>query len=318
MSASVVRGLPAYPLGPAVVAIGMFDGVHLGHRALLSRTIRLARERETFAAVVTFDTDPEHVLRPRASVPQLLDLEDRLHHLTAAGVDVVLVLPFDRDLAERTAEEFVDEMLVPCFPPDTLVVGTDFRLGRGGACDARRLADLSHDRGMGVESQDLVLVDGGPVSATRIRTLIADGQVREAARLLDRPHVCKGLVTEGRGTGRGLGAPTANLDFDRAIAVPADGVYACVACIGDRADRGRPAAVSVGPPPSYEDAPAALEAHVLDFEGDLYGQTLRIGFVERLRAQRRFDDESVLTRAIAEDVERVRALVPGGDDCANL
>ena len=299
-----------------MVAVGMFDGVHLGHRALLDRTVELARERGVGSAVLTFDTDPEHVLRPHAFVPQLLDLEDRVRHIAAAGVDVVLVLPFDRDLADRTAEEFLDTVLIPAFPPDTLVVGSDFRLGRGGSCDTRRLAELSRERGIAVESHDLVVVDGAPVSATRIRGLIADGHVREAALLLDRPHACTGLGSEGRGAGRGLGAPTANLDYDRDIAVPVDGVYACMACIDD--SQARPAAVSVGPAPSYEDARAEVEAHILDFEGDLYGQMLRIGFVERLRDQRRFGDEDSLARAIAMDVDRVRALVPGGDDCANL
>ena len=316
MSTSVAREVPTHPMGRAVVAVGMFDGVHRGHRALLERTVELARGTGALSAVATFDTDPEHVLRPDASVPQLLDLEDRVRYIASADVEVVLVLPFDRELADRTAEEFLDAVLIPAFPPETLVVGSDFRLGRGGACDTRRLTELSRDRRIEVESHELVVVDGAPVSATRIRRLISDGRVREAALLLGRPHACKGLVVEGRGAGRRLGAPTANIDYDRDIAVPADGVYACVACIDD--SQGRPAAVSVGPAPSYEDAKAEVEAHILDFDGELYGRMLRIGFIERLRDQRRFDDEASLARAIAADVERVRTLVPGGDECANL
>jgi riboflavin kinase/FMN adenylyltransferase len=316
MRASVASEVPARPLGRAVVAVGMFDGVHLGHRALLDRTVQLARERGVLSAVATFDTDPEHVLRPEAFVPQLLDLEDRLRRIDATGVDVVLVLPFDRDLADRTAEEFLDTILMPAFPPERLVVGSDFRLGRGGSCDTKRLVELSRERGVTVEPHDLIVVDGAPVSATRIRGLIAEGRVREAALLLGRPHACKGLVVQGRGSGRGLGAPTANMDIDPDIAVPADGVYACVACIGE--SQGRPAAVSVGPAPSYDDAKAGIEAHILDFEGDLYGRALRVGFIERLRDQHRFDDEEALAEAIAADVERVRELVPADGDCASL
>jgi riboflavin kinase/FMN adenylyltransferase len=317
VTARVVQGVPPTPLGDAVVAIGMFDGVHLGHQALLERTVALARERALEPAVVTFDTDPEHVLRPAATVPQLLDLDDRIRHISAAGIATVLVLGFDRALASLTAADFLDAMVLPAFPPQAIVVGSDFRLGRGGESDASDLAHLAAERGSELESHPLVAIDGADVSATRIRALIAEGAVRAAASLLGRPHVCKGPVVPGRGAGHRLGAPTANVDVDREVAVPSDGVYACMACLDD-VPEALAAAVSVGQPPTYENAPPVVEAHLIDFGGDIYGRTLRLGFVQRLREQERFAHEDALAEAIAGDVERVRALVRPGPGCANL
>jgi riboflavin kinase/FMN adenylyltransferase len=317
VKARVIRGVPATPLGGAIVAVGMFDGVHLGHRALLERTVALARERGFEPAVVTFDTDPEHVLRPTATVPQLLDLDDRIRHISAIGITTVLVLGFDRALASLTAADFLDVMVFPAFPPDTIVVGADFRLGKGGQCDAAELGRLAAARGSQLEPHPLVIIDGAEVSATRIRALVADGAMRETTRLLGRPHVCKGPVVAGRGAGHRLGAPTANVDVEREVAVPRDGVYACMACLDD-ATKALPAAVSVGQPPTYEGAPPVVEAHLIDFDGDIYGRTLRLGFVERLRGQERFSDEDALADAIADDVERVRGLVRPGPGCANL
>jgi len=306
VTASTIWTAHIPPLGEAVVGIGAFDGVHLGHQALLSHAVTRASALGVPAIAVTFDTDPEHVVDPSHHVSQLLDLPSRLRLLAHCGMDHVLVIPFDSMMASMSPEAFVHDVLVPAFPPKIVVVGSDFRFGEGASGDVESLRRLGRLHSFDTDSFDIVDADGAPISSTRIRDLITAGSVRDAATLLGRPHSVHGLVVPGRGAGHLVGAPTANLVVDPISALPASGVYAANIDLGGHS---HPAAVSVGTPPSFPDDQVDVEAHLIDFDGDLYGTTLDVAFVERLHGHRRFTDEASLSKAIHADIEKARDLL---------
>jgi riboflavin kinase/FMN adenylyltransferase len=290
------------PLGPAVAAVGVFDGVHIGHQALIRDALMLARAKDALSVVVTFDRDPDQVVDPVAASPQLLDLDDKLTLLAEQGPDVVLVVPFDEALAAMPPLVFLDEVLVASVRPVAAVVGYDFRFGHRAEGDVDLLVRYGAQHDFTVLAHDLVRVGGEPVTSTRIRALVAAGDVAGAAALLGRPHRLKGTVVPGRHTGHDLGAPTANLEIATYTALPADGVYAASTVVAGVA---YPAAVSVGVPPTFPDAKAVLEVHVVGFDGDLYGRTLGVEFLDRVRDQRRFETAEALTEQIAADVQLV-------------
>ncbi len=294
------------PLGAAVCAIGVFDGVHLGHQALIADTVERARDTGATAAVVTFDRDPELVVSPDGAPPQLLVLADKLRYIRECGPDVVLVVPFDAQMAALPPERFLSEVLLAAFLPIAAVVGRDFRFGRFASGTVDTLERYGADHGFAVVPHELVEVDGLPVTSTRIRSAIGAGDVALATRLLGREHIVHGRVVSGRGIGHDLGVPTANLSVPSATALPVPGVYAGYAEVDGVT---YPAAVSVGRPPSFPEAIDDLEAHLVDFEGDLYGQEIAVRFVARLRDLRRIDDTAELARSIAADVANVRALL---------
>jgi riboflavin kinase/FMN adenylyltransferase len=292
-------------MGPAVAALGVFDGVHVGHQALVHDTVALARDEGVPAVVVTFDRDPDQVVTPASASPQLLTLEDKLALLLQAGADLVLVMPFTNELAQTPPLVFLDEVLLETMTPRCVVVGCDFRFGHRAEGDVDILVRYGAAHGFSVVAHDLVHDAGAPVTSTRIRTLVAEGEVREAARLLGRPHRVTGEVGHGRGEGAELDAPTANLVTAPFTALPAAGVYAGRTRIDGI---GYPAAVSVGVPPSFPDSTDTLEVHLLGFRGDLYGRTLTVEFLERLRAQRAFTDPRELADAIRADIAQVRRI----------
>ncbi|MCL4079604.1 bifunctional riboflavin kinase/FAD synthetase [Coriobacteriia bacterium Es71-Z0120] len=308
MSTRILTFAPTMlPLGRAVAAIGVFDGVHLGHQALVRACRERASEEGVASAVITFDRDPDRVVAPDRAAPQLLELEDKISFLAELGVDAVVVVPFDTATASMAPERFVDETLLRACTPVAVVVGEDFRFGRNASGDVDALRELGATRRFEVVPQPLVRVDGEPVTSTRIRSLVRAGDVATAAMLLGRPHRVRGLVVHGRGAGARLGAPTANLRPHPYAATPADGVYAAWGVLGDER---YPAAVSVGSPPTFPAAAAAIEAHLLEpVSEDLYGADLALDFVERLRDLERFEDEDSLSSAIARDVERARVLL---------
>jgi riboflavin kinase/FMN adenylyltransferase len=293
------------PMGRCVAALGVFDGVHIGHQALIHDAIALARGEDALAVVVTFDRDPDQVVTPGAASPQLLCLDDKLTLLSQLGADAVLVMPFTEDIARTPPLVFLDEVLLRSLTPVSIVVGYDFRFGHRAEGNVDVLVRYGAEHGFSVVAHDLVRDDGSPVSSTRIRSLVAAGDVTEAARLLGRPHRVCGQVEHGRGAGASLDAPTANLVASPYAALPADGVYAGRVEIDGTT---YPAAVSVGVPPSFPEARDALEVHLLDFSGDLYGRTLTVEFLRRLRDQRAFDDATALMAAIHADVEEVRRI----------
>lgn len=301
-------GMPT--LGSAVVAIGVFDGVHLGHQMLVKDAIGLARTSDARAVVLTFDRDPDRVVMPDKAAPQLLELEDKVRLLAELGPDIVLVVPFDTAVAAMTPEAFIDHVLLASVTPIAVAVGHDFRFGTRASGDIGTLQDSGRVHGFTVRSHDLLQADGAPVTSTRIRAMLAQGDVGGATRLLGRRHFVTGRVTRGRGAGHELGVPTANVMTHSWTALPADGVYAGRARVGDT---WHDCAVSVGLPPTFPGASDLLEAHLIDYdEPDLYGETLTVEFVGRVRDQRRFSAREELTAAITADIKTVRELLESG------
>lgn len=300
-STLVSWGVDAPSIGRCLVAIGAFDGVHLGHQQLIRDLIARARARGTRAVVLTFDRDPELIVMPEQAAPQLMQLDDKLEALEAVGADALLVVPFDRHVAALTPERFVDALLLHACAPLELAVGEGFRFGAHAAGDVAELARLGAARGFGVHVQPLVTCDGRVVSSTRIRSLLSEGAVADAAALLTRPHRVRGTVVHGRGVGRSLlGIPTANLRTDLSAALPAEGVYAGVARVGERT---LPAAVSVGLAPTFAEARELVEAHLIGYEGPpLYDAELAIDFYERLRSQQRFTSMEQLAATMRDDI----------------
>lgn len=305
-------GRGAHTLGKAprprsVCAIGAFDGVHRGHRALIARAREEADARGDELVVVTFSPDPSVVLAPSHPQRMLLSDEARLRALgSAPGVDRLVVLDFTPGLASLPYDRFVRETLGALCRLDCIVVGEDFRLGAGGAGDVAALSALGRSDGFEVVGMELADECGAPITATRIRGLLADGAVEEAAGLLGRCHYVSGTVEHGRGEGTGFGFPTANVRVGEGAALPAEGVYAGYVACGDIA---WPAAINVGKPRSFspgEEGAPFLEATLLGFEGSLYGACVSVAFARWLRAPRAFGSVEELERAVLGNVEWVR------------
>jgi len=299
-------------LGAATVAIGVFDGVHVGHQSLLRDTVTDADGRGVQAVAVTFDRDPDQVVSPSTAAPQLLTLADKLRYISDTGIDVILVVPFTPALAEMAPESFVDSTLVGAMRPASVHVGRDFHFGSRATGDITTLQRLGLTHGFEVCPHDLVTATGSPVTSTRIRALIAAGEIETATALLGRRPRVSGRVRRGRGEGAKLGFPTANIAPVPFAALPADGVYAGRAILEDGIEWA--AAISVGTPPTFPEARDYLEAHLVAFEGDLYEQMVTLEFFEKLRDQQAYASLSDLTDAIAGDVADALEIAGFDDD----
>jgi riboflavin kinase / FMN adenylyltransferase len=275
--------------GPRSVAIGTFDGVHLGHREVI-------RGSDT---VLTFDPHPLSVIHPEATPKLLNPFPVKRDLIAGLGVEELVVIPFDRGFSEQSAEEFVQDVLIGRLGAERVSVGENFRFGKR----ARGTAEFLRSYGeFETNVTPLVEVEGETVSSTQIRGLVAAGEVKEAAAFLGGPFLFEGEVVEGDRRGRTLDMPTANVVPDDAFVHPGPGVYAAFA-------HGHAAAVNVGVRPTFETGRGLLvEAHLIDFEGDLYGQTLRIAFVERMRGERRFASVDALVEQMNRDVQEARAI----------
>jgi riboflavin kinase/FMN adenylyltransferase len=300
----------------SVVTIGAYDGVHQGHQKVLRLVRDLADARGLDACLVTFDRHPAQVVRPDSAPRLLTSLDQKLELLTALDLlDVVCVLRFDEDRSRETAEEFVREVLVGLLRARVVVVGADFHFGHKRGGNVALLEQMGKDLGFEVVGLGLVAPeddrDREPFSSTRVRGALAAGDVAAAAMLLGRPHEVRGTVVRGDQRGRELGFPTANVAVPEEICLPADGIYAGEYQGPDGA--WRPAAISLGRRPTfYEDAEhSLLEAYLLDFDGDLYGQPAAVRFVARLRGEQRFDSVDDLVAQMTKDVEAARRLVGG-------
>lgn len=309
MSVPVVTWEPNMrPLGEIVVAMGVFDGVHLGHQSLLGAAAREARRRGVRSVALTFDRDPDQIVTPDEASPQLLTLDDKVRFIGECGIDLVLIVPFTAEVARITAEDFLDLVLGSIGRVLSVHVGENFRFGARALGDVDMLYGWESEHGdVAVEAHDLVRIEGVPVTSTRIRGLIADGDIAAARVLLGRYPRLTGDVVHGRGEGAKLGVPTANVTPVRYAAVPADGVYAGRAILPNHSVW--PAAISVGTPPTFPEARDYVEVHVLGFNGDLYDQRLTVEFVSHIRDQRAFGSLAELTAAIHADIEQARGIL---------
>lgn len=298
--------------GASVVAIGKFDGVHAGHRAVIARLKEDAAASGARSVAVTFDRNPLALLRPELCPENVVTVERKLELLGELGLDATLLLTFDRELASRTAEEFVSEILVGALRVSTVLVGRDFRFGRGGAGTPELLAQLGPLHGFTVDVVDDVYLEGSErrVSSSWIRDLLAAGDVRSAAKVLGRPVDVRGEVVHGLKRGRELGFPTANLSMIVDALVPADGVYAGWLTDHDTGVR-HPSAISVGTNPTFDDVLIRqVEAHVLDEDAlDLYGHDVTVEFTARLRGMEAFDGMDALIVQIGADVAAAREVL---------
>ena len=290
----IVRGLESFPpdAGPSAVALGVFDGIHLGHRAILGTAVAQARRHALAALACTFEPHPMEVLQPgRAPLP-LTTLPERLELIAGTGIDTAVIVAFTPAVAAVEPETFVRDVLVGALQARHVVVGFNHRFGRGARGDARLLQRLGRDLGFQAHVVEPTTVDGVPVSSSEIR----------AARLLGRPYSVHGEVVRGAGRGRTLGFPTANVKTDRSLSLPA-GVYACHAVVGASGYR---AVINIGVRPTFDEAALVVEVHLLEFSGDLYGSRINLHFLRRLRDEQKFADVEALRTQIARDVAAAR------------
>jgi riboflavin kinase/FMN adenylyltransferase len=298
-------GLPSEPLGPTSLTMGSFDGVHLGHQAVLSRTAGYARANALDATWITFDPHPRCVLDPANCPPQITTLEERMGQVEPLGFDHAIVIEFNLDLAALSAELFMSRVLA-AMALRHLVAGPDFALGRGRKGNVAWLHQHGRDHGYDVEVVSPLVLDGEEVHSSEVRRLLTLGDIGRANRLLGRPYTIGGLVEPGDRIGRQIGWPTVNLAIPPNKLVPARGIYAGWAISPSGQHQ---AAISIGYRPTFDKTELRVEAYLLDFEGDLYQQKLELRFIARLREERKFGSAVELSRAIAQDVEETRRLL---------
>jgi riboflavin kinase/FMN adenylyltransferase len=306
----IVRGLDQYPADapPSVVAQGTFDGIHLGHQAVIRTAVERARTLGVRPVAVTFDPNPLAVLRPAEAPPELLPLEERLDRIAELGPDVCLVIPFTTQFAEVEADAYVKDVLLGLLRAREIVVGFNHAFGRGARGTPELLARTAGAAGVSVHVVPPLRVDGHAVSSTSIREALRQGDVRQAASFLGRPYALRGVVARGAARGRTLGFPTANLTAPPGLPL-ADGVYAARA---EWDGRSAPAVVNVGVRPTVDGATRLVEAHLLGVSPDLYGRALTLAFLHRIRSERRFDSVDALRAQIAADAAIARRLLGDG------
>ena len=296
-----------------VLTIGSFDGVHLGHRAIVRKVVERARQRNGTPCVLTMRPHPREFFSPERPPNLLTDERKKARLLADIGVQVLFVLPFNRDVAGMSKERFLEEILVGRCRVREVVVGHDFRFGKGAEGDYEFLQAFCRERGIGVAQVAPVQVDGERVSSTLVRECLLQGDIDRAAQLLGRRYSIAGQVIRGRGIGVRLGFPTANIKPNH-TAVPAQGVYAAKAWIHDV---DYPAAVNIGIAPTISHADLTIEAHLLDFSRDITGGGIELEFFQRLRPERKFPSRDALVEQIARDVETVRAFFATGGSCTD-
>ncbi len=296
------RDFAAWPTGPIHLAIGVFDGMHLGHRALVARLARGAREDHAIAVAATFDPLPIHVLAPGAPASALSDVSDRVRLLREAGAEGIVVFRFDSTFAKISADEFLDRVRA-AGDVRRIVVGPDFHFGRRAEGDVEMLRARGKRDGFVPDVMTPIESDGAIVSSTRIRNLLLAGDVEGAARLLGRPYGVRGRVMHGAKRGRALGFPTINLALPNERLLPRDGIYAVWAEMGEGRFK---AAATLGVRPTVGGGERVLEAYLLDFSGDLFADEVEVAFVKRLRDEIAFASPADLSAQIARDVEETK------------
>ena len=314
------HGLDAVPggWGRCVATIGVFDGVHRGHQSIIAKAVKLAADLGVPSALLTFVPHPSEVVRPGSHPPVLTSIVRRAELVEALGVDVFVALPFTLEMSRMPPDAFVHDALVERLHAAAVIVGENFRFGHKAAGDVALLQRLGKAFGYSAEGVALLQDGEQPLSATYVRSCVQAGDVVTAAQVLGRPHRVDGVVERGDQRGRLLGYPTANLRTEAYTAVPADGVYAGRVVRLDEWGRtvaGPPlgtAAISIGTNPTFEVRQRRVEAYLLDFDADLYGQALGLEFVRRLRGMEKFDDVEALVRQMDTDVAQTRDVMAAG------
>jgi riboflavin kinase/FMN adenylyltransferase len=289
----------------SVLTVGAFDGLHLGHQELLRQLVRRAQQTDRCSGMVTFDPLPRTVLQPNENTTCLTTPKEKIRLLTRWGLDLVVIVPFTRELARTSARDFV-QMLCARLQMAELWIGWDFALGSGRAGNPRTLTQLGRTMGFQVHVIEPVSDGAVVISSTQIRQLITAGRVREAAEMLGRYHEVEGTVVQGEGRGKELGFPTANIELPAHCALPAVGVYAAYV---DHGDQRYPAVANIGYRPTFGESELCVEAHLMGFHGDLYGEQVRLRFVERLRAERRFASAEALRGQINRDLAEAQDIL---------
>lgn len=303
------RSIDAAPTdwGRCVVTIGVFDGVHRGHQAIIGNAVARAREDGLPSVVLTFDPHPSEIVRPGSHPPRLTSVRRKADLIEELGVDVMCVQPFTLDFSRLAPNAFVHELLVERLHVARIVVGDSFRFGHRAAGTVDLLRELGERFGFTVDPLATVTDGGTPYSSTYVRSCVDAGDVEAAAHALGRPHQLEGLVVRGDARGAAtLGIPTANLQLDAYAAIPADGVYAGHAILG--AER-HLAAISIGTNPTFEGKERRVEAYLLDFDRDIYGDPIALDFTHRLRTTERFESVDALIEQMHRDVAEVRRLL---------
>ncbi|CAN5899390.1 bifunctional riboflavin kinase/FAD synthetase [soil metagenome] len=311
--AAVTSDLAAVAATPSAVSIGFFDGVHRGHQAIVGRAMGHARRHGLRSVVVTFDRHPLQIVRPDKVPPLLMTAVRRARTLADLGPDLVVVLPFDDRLRELEPETFIARVLRSSLDAHHVAVGHNFRFGHRAAGDVALLTQVGARDGFTADGVELLTAEGAAISSTRIRAALGAGDVDTATRLLGRPFVIDGTVIDGDHRGRQLGYPTANLAVADDVVVPAAGVYAGTLAHPD--GRRLPAVTSIGTNPTFNGVGTRVEAHVLDFDEDLYGASVAVDLRRFIRGQERFDDSDALVAAMDDDVRRARRALAVADAC---
>ena len=288
------------PKKDMLLTIGVFDGVHLGHKHLISQLKEHARERDLLSGVVTFRRHPQEVLLPQTKLPFLTNLAQRINLLKDEGVEAVITLSFNRELAQLDAVRFIN-LLKKHLRMRGLVIGPDFALGRNREGNTNTLGTLGQDMNFSVTVVPPVVINGEVVSSTTIRKALADGDMGKVRNLLGRYFSLRAPVITGAGRGTGLGFPTANLDITPGQAIPANGVYATWVYIDDKRYQ---SVTNIGNRPTFGDNQRTVEVYVLDYHSELYGHELRLDVVERLRDEKQFDTAEELVKQIAKDTKQ--------------
>jgi riboflavin kinase/FMN adenylyltransferase len=298
-----------------VLTVGNFDGLHLGHQALISAVTTRAAELGRPAVVYTFDPHPRRLLYPDRAPELLMSWEQLEEALERAGIDFLIREPFTQEFAALTAEAFLANVIAERIAPSEVFVGRAFHFGKGRAGSGETLVELAPSLGIRAEVISQVATDGVDVSSTRVRGLLGEGEVELARRCLGRPYAIRGAVGHGDQRGRSLGFPTANIDIQNEL-IPEHGVYATVVELLDAdagAPREYPSVTNIGTRPTFAASQVRVEAHLLDFDGDLYGQRVELRFHARIRDERRLSGPEELSAQITADVDRARAILSSQD-----
>lgn len=296
-----------HPLSNSIATIGNFDGVHLGHREIFRKVNKAAADAGGHSVVITFFPHPLKVLAPGKAPLLINTYAEKETLIEASGIDCLIVIPFTREFAVITAEQFIKDILVGRLGVRKIIIGYDYAFGREREGNVDLLRRLGGEMGFDVEVLEPIGADGTIYSSSRIRQLIEEGKVREVVALLGRHFSIGGVVVHGHQRGKGLGFPTANLETDKEL-IPGYGVYAVKVKIDEQVYDG---ACNIGDNPTFDDGKRSIEVFIFDFAGDLYGREVRLYFVERIRGEEKFADAAALKQAIAADVARCRELLQG-------